>query len=76
LNGTHANNRSLIKSKLRYTDFGKPYSFHLYTDASVHQLRAVIIQDKIPMDFYSSKLNKKIRMLAAIEITDPVRNTA
>jgi hypothetical protein len=36
-------------------DFNKP--FYLYTDASVHQLGAVIMQDKKPIAFYSRKLN-------------------
>jgi hypothetical protein len=35
---------------LCYPDFSKP--FHLYTDASDHQLRAVIMQDKKPIAFY------------------------
>jgi hypothetical protein len=38
-------------------DFNKPHSFHLYTDASDHQLGPVIMQDKKPIDFYSRKLN-------------------
>jgi hypothetical protein len=33
---------------LFYPDFNKPCSFHLYTDASDHQLGAVIMQDKKP----------------------------
>jgi hypothetical protein len=40
---------------LCYPDFYKP--FHLYTDASDHQLGAVIMQDKKPIAFYSRKLN-------------------
>jgi RNase H-like domain found in reverse transcriptase len=36
---------------LSYPDFGKP--FHIYTDASDHQLGA----DKKPLAFYSRKLN-------------------
>jgi hypothetical protein len=40
---------------LYYPDFNKP--FHLFTDASDHQLEAVIMQDKKPIAFYSRKLN-------------------
>jgi hypothetical protein len=40
---------------LCYPDFNKP--FHLYTDASDHQLGPVIMQDKKPIAFYSRKLN-------------------
>jgi hypothetical protein len=40
---------------LCYPDLYKP--FHLYTDASDHQLGAVIMQDKKPIAFYSRKLN-------------------
>jgi hypothetical protein len=42
---------------LCYPDFNKPVLFHLYTDASDHQLGAVIMQDKKPTAFYSRKLN-------------------
>jgi hypothetical protein len=63
LNGTHSINKPLTKSRKslerRYfsviPDFNKP--FHLYTDASDHQLGAVIMQDKKPIAFYLRKLN-------------------
>jgi hypothetical protein len=42
---------------LCYPDFNKPVILNLDTDASDHQLGAVIIQDKKPMAFYSQKLN-------------------
>jgi hypothetical protein len=42
---------------LSYPDFNKPVLFHLYTNASDHQLGAVIMQDKKPIDFYSRKIN-------------------
>jgi hypothetical protein len=38
-----------------YPDFKK--TFYLYTDASDHQLEAVIMQDKKTIAFYSRKLN-------------------
>jgi hypothetical protein len=40
-----------------YPVFNKPVLFHLYTDASDHQLGAVIMQDKKLIAFYSRKLN-------------------
>jgi RNase H-like domain found in reverse transcriptase len=40
---------------LSYPDFSKP--FHIYTDASDHQLGAVIMQGKKPTAFYLQKLN-------------------
>jgi hypothetical protein len=43
------------KLLLCYADFNMP--FHLYTDASDHQLGAIIMQDKKPIAFYSLKLN-------------------
>jgi hypothetical protein len=46
-----------IQVLLCYPYFNKPGSFHLYTDASDHQLGAVIMQDKKPTAFYSRKLN-------------------
>jgi hypothetical protein len=42
---------------LFYPDFYKHVLFHLYIDASDHQLVAVIMQDKKPLAFYSQKLN-------------------
>jgi hypothetical protein len=58
LNGTHPINRPLIKSAIKkvigteiqvllYPDFNNPVLFHLNTDASDHQLGAVIMQDKM-----------------------------
>jgi hypothetical protein len=41
--------------------------FHLYTDASNHQLGAVIMQDKKPIDFYSRKLNTAQKRYTATE---------
>jgi hypothetical protein len=62
---------------LCYPDFNKPVLFHLYTDASDHQLGAVIMQDKKPIAIYSLKLNtaqkwyttteRKQELLTAIE---------
>jgi hypothetical protein len=61
---------------LCYPDFNKAYSFHYYTDASGHQLGAVIMQDKKRIAFYSRKLNtaqkrytttERERELSAIE---------
>ena len=40
---------------LAYPDFNRP--FHIYTDASDHQLGAVIMQDKNPIAIYSRKIN-------------------
>jgi hypothetical protein len=40
-----------------YSDFNKPDIFHLYTDASDHQLEEVIMQDKKPIAFYSRNIN-------------------
>jgi RNase H-like domain found in reverse transcriptase len=40
---------------MKKPDFNKP--FHIDTDASDHQLGAVIMQDKKPISFYSRKLN-------------------
>jgi hypothetical protein len=46
-----------IKVLLCYSDFNKSEYFYLYTDASDHQLGAVIMQDKKPIAFYSRNLN-------------------
>jgi hypothetical protein len=43
------------KSRVCSIDFNK--LFHLYTDASDHHLGTVIMQDKMPIAFYSRKLN-------------------
>jgi len=50
---------------LSYPDFDKP--FHIYTDASDHQLGAVIMQDKKPLAFYSRKLNAAQRRYTTTE---------
>jgi hypothetical protein len=70
---------------LFYPDFNKSVLFHLYNDASDHQLGAVIMQDKKPIAFYSRKLNtvqklfttteRNRKLLSAIETTYPARNT-
>jgi hypothetical protein len=46
-----------IQVLLCYPDFNKPAPFHIYTDASDHQLGAVIMQDKKSIAFHSRKLN-------------------
>jgi RNase H-like domain found in reverse transcriptase len=50
---------------LAYPDFDKP--FHIYTDASDHQLGAVIMRDKKPIAFYSPKLNAAQRRYTTTE---------
>jgi hypothetical protein len=69
---------------LCYPDFNKPVIFHLYTDASHHQLEAVIMQDKKPIAFYSRKLNtaqkryttteREAELLSAIETCKEYKN--
>jgi hypothetical protein len=69
---------------LCYPDFNKPVLFHLYTDASDHQLGAVIMQDKKPTAFYSRKLNtaqkrytfteRNRELLSAIETCKEYKN--
>jgi hypothetical protein len=50
---------------LAYPDFDKP--FHIYTNASDHQLGAVIIQDKKPLAFYLRKPNAAQRRYTTTE---------
>jgi hypothetical protein len=52
---------------LCYPDFNKPVTFHLYTDASDHQLRAIIMQNKKPIAFYSRKHNTAQKRYATTE---------
>jgi hypothetical protein len=52
---------------LGYLDFNQPDSFHLHTDASDHQLGAVIMQDKKPTAFYSRKFNTAQKRYTTIE---------
>jgi hypothetical protein len=78
--------RKLLKLRyfLCYIDFSKPNLFHLHTDASNHQLGAVIMQDKNPIEFYSLKLNtdqkwyitaeRNRELLSAIETCKKYKN--
>jgi RNase H-like domain found in reverse transcriptase len=50
---------------LAYPDFDKP--FHIYTDASDHQLGAVNMHNKKPIAFYSRKLNAAQRRYTITE---------
>jgi hypothetical protein len=73
-----------IQVLLCYPYFNKPGSFHLYTDASDHQLGAVIMQDKKYKAFYSRKLNtaqkgyttteRERELLSAIETCKEYKN--
>jgi hypothetical protein len=96
LNGIHPINRPLIKSLIKkvigteiqvllcYPDFNKSVLFHLYTDASDHQLEAVIMQDKKPSALYLRKLNtaqkrfttteRNRELLSAIETCKDYKN--
>jgi hypothetical protein len=98
LNGTHPINRPLIKSTIKkvigtgiqvplcHPDFNKPVLFHVYTDASDHQLGAVIIQHKkrTTTAFYSRKINtaqnryttneRKQEFLSAIQTCKEYKN--
>jgi RNase H-like domain found in reverse transcriptase len=51
---------------LAYPDFDK--TFHIYNDASAHQLGAVNTQDKKPISCYSRKLNAAQRRYTATEL--------
>jgi hypothetical protein len=55
---------------LYYPDFNKPYLFHLSTDASDHNLGAVIIQDRNPIAIYLQKHNtaQKIQLKSGIQL--------
>ncbi len=65
---------------LSYPDFSKPFA--IYTDASHHQLGAVISQDERPIAFYSRKLNPaqtrytttERELLAIVETLKEFRN--
>jgi hypothetical protein len=46
----------------------RPFIFIVINNASDHQLGAVIIQDKKPIDFYSQKLNIAQRQYTTTEI--------
>jgi hypothetical protein len=93
LNGTHPINKPLIKSRKslerRYfsaiqNSISLISSIFTLTDASDHQLGAVIMQDKKPIDFYSRKLNtaqklyttteKERELLSAIETCKEYKN--
>jgi hypothetical protein len=73
-----------IQALLFHPDFSKPNSFHHFTDASNHQLRAVIMQDRKPIAFYSQNLNtaqkryttneRDRELLSAIEICKEYKN--
>jgi hypothetical protein len=59
---------------LCYPDFNKPVLFHLYTDASDHQLGAFIMQDKKQNNYKLNKSQKRYttterdrELLSAIE---------
>jgi hypothetical protein len=71
-----------IQVPLCYPEFNKPVLLHLYTDASDHQLGAVIMQDKKPIAFYSRKLSTAQKqytttereLLSAIETCKEYKN--
>jgi hypothetical protein len=55
----HVKHLITCETLLSFPDFTK--EFHLYTDASEHQLGSVIMQDDKPLAFYSHKLTKTQR---------------
>jgi hypothetical protein len=69
---------------LCYPDFNKPDTLHLCTDASDHQLGAVIMHNKKPIAFYSRKLKiaqkryttteRDKKLLSAIETCKEYKN--
>ena len=52
--------------QLRHPDFSEPFKIH--TDASKHQLGAVITQENEPMAFFSGKPNKAQRNCTVTEL--------
>ncbi len=51
---------------LAYPDYSKP--FQVYTDASVLQLGAVIVQDGRPIAFFSRKLSETQKKYSVAEL--------